>query len=148
MEAFGAADRLAVFADPAPAPRYSGRVSGNMRRPRRFHCGLLRAFYLSSMASLRSRPESRAYYERKRSEGKGHKQAVLSLVRRRANVRRAMIRGACYQAAPPVTQGHEVKCARRTATRLAAWDLGLRWERSTPRRVCSARIRGVGVSPL
>jgi transposase len=105
MNAFGTADRLAAFAGLSPVPRDSGRVSGNMRRPRRFHRGLLRAFYLSSMASLRSCPASRAYYERKRAEGKGHKQAVLSLARRRANVLWAMIRdGACYQAAPPVTR--------------------------------------------
>lgn len=104
MEAFGTPDRPAAFAGLSPVPRDSGRVSGNMRRPRRYHRGLLRAFYLSSMASLRSCPASRAYYERKRAKGKGHKQAVLSLARRRANVLWAMIRdGACYQAAPPVT---------------------------------------------
>lgn len=101
MEAFGTADRLASFAGLSPVPRDSGRVSGNMRRPRRYHRGLLRAFYLSSMASLRSCPASRAYYDRKRAEGKGHKQALLSLARRRANVLWAMIRdGECYQAAP------------------------------------------------
>ncbi|MFE2432664.1 IS110 family transposase [Streptomyces sp. NPDC059373] len=104
MEAFGTPDRLASFAGLSPVPRDSGRVSGNMRRPRRYHRGLLRAFYLSSMASLRSCPASRAYYDRKRAEGKGHKQALLSLARRGANVLWAMIRdGECYQAAPPVT---------------------------------------------
>ena len=103
MEVFGTSDRLAAFAGLAPVPRDSGRVSGNMRRPRRYHRGLLRAFYLSAMASLRSCPASRAYYERKRAEGKGHKQAVLSLARRRANVLWAMIRdGASYDATPPV----------------------------------------------
>ena len=75
-----------------------------MRRPRRYHRGLLRAFYLSSMASLRTCPASRTYYQRKRDEGKGHKQAVLALARRRANVLWAMLRdGACYQPAPSVT---------------------------------------------
>lgn len=104
MDAFARADRLAAFAGLSHVPRDSGRVSGHMRRPRRYHRGLLRAFYFSSMAGLRSCPASRAYYERKRAEGKGHKQAVLSPARRRANVLWAMIRdGACYQAAPPVT---------------------------------------------
>ncbi|MFK0064275.1 IS110 family transposase [Streptomyces sp. NPDC091046] len=104
MDAFGTPDRLAGFASLAPVPRDSGRVSGNMRRPHRYHRGLLRAFYLSSMASIRSCPVSRAYYQRKRDEGKGHKQAVLALARRRANVLRAMIRdGAFYQPAPSVT---------------------------------------------
>ncbi|MEV8569679.1 IS110 family transposase [Streptomyces sp. NPDC051322] len=104
MEAFGTPDRLASFAGLAPVPRDSGRVSGNMRRPRRYHRGLLRAFYLSSMASLRSCPASHRYYWRKRNQGKGHKQALLALARRRANVLWAMIRdGACYQAQPSVT---------------------------------------------
>lgn len=103
LDAFGTADRLATFAGLAPVPRDSGRVSGNMRRPRRYHRGLLRAFYMSSMASIRFCPASRTYYERKRAEGKNHKQAVLALARRRANVLWAMIRdGVCYQPVPPV----------------------------------------------
>ncbi|MBK6019512.1 IS110 family transposase [Streptomyces sp. MBT53] len=104
MDAFGTADRLAGYAGLAPVPRDSGRVSGNLHRPRRYHRGLLRAFYLSAFASLRSCPASKRFYERKRAEGKGHKQALLALARRRANVLWAMIRdGACYQATPPVT---------------------------------------------
>ncbi|MEV6496917.1 IS110 family transposase [Streptomyces prunicolor] len=104
MDMFESADRLAGYAGLAPAPRDSGRVSGNVHRPRRFHRGLLRAFYLSSLASLKSCPASRTYYWRKRNEGKGHKQALLALARRRVNVLWAMIRdGACYQATPPVT---------------------------------------------
>lgn len=104
MDMFGTPDRLAGFAGLAPVPRDSGRVSGNMLRPHRYHRGLLRAFYLSSMASIKSCPASRAYYQRKRDEGKGHKQAVLALARRRANVLWAMIRdGAFYQPAPSVT---------------------------------------------
>ncbi|MEZ0096205.1 transposase [Streptacidiphilus sp. EB129] len=39
MEAFGSADRLASLAGLAPVPRDSGRVSGNMCGPRRFHRG-------------------------------------------------------------------------------------------------------------
>ncbi|WP_432180521.1 IS110 family transposase [Streptomyces sp. NBC_00063] len=86
MDAFGSADRLAGFAGLAPQPRDSGRVSGNLRRPRRYHRGLLRTMYLSAMASLKSCPESKLYYQRKRREGKGHKQALLALARRRVNV--------------------------------------------------------------
>jgi len=41
---------------------------------------------------------------RKRNEGKGHKQALLALARRRANVLWAMLRdGECYEAPPTVT---------------------------------------------
>nr|WP_169810057.1 IS110 family transposase [Streptomyces hygroscopicus] len=104
MDAFGSSDRLAGYAGLAPTPRDSGRVSGNLRRPRRFHRGLLNAMYLSALSSLKSCPASKAYYARKRAEGKGHKQALLALARRRLNVLWAMIRdGACYQATPPVT---------------------------------------------
>ncbi|WP_371502896.1 IS110 family transposase [Kitasatospora sp. NBC_00374] len=104
MDAFGSADRLAGYAGLAPAPRDSGRVSGNLRRPRRFHRGLLNAMYLSALSSLKSCPASKAYYQRKRAEGKGHKQALLALARRRVNVLWAMIRdGACYQATPLAT---------------------------------------------
>ncbi|MEU8874051.1 transposase [Streptomyces javensis] len=69
LEAFGTADRLASFAGLSPVPRDSGRVSGNMRRPRRYHRGLLRAFYLSAMASLRTCPASQAYYGASRVSG-------------------------------------------------------------------------------
>ncbi|MBB4787414.1 transposase [Streptomyces rapamycinicus] len=104
MDAFGSADRLAGFAGLAPRPRDSGRVSGNLRRPRRYHRGLLRSMYLSAMVSITTCPASKAYYQRKRSEGKGHKQALLALARRRLNVLWAMIRdGQCYQGSPPVT---------------------------------------------
>ncbi|MEU9372791.1 IS110 family transposase [Streptomyces sp. NPDC048255] len=103
MNAFSSADRLAGFAGLAPAPRDSGRVSGNLRRPRRFHRGLLNAMYLSALSSLKTCPASKAFYARKRAEGKGHKQALLALARRRLNVLWAMIRdGACYQATPAV----------------------------------------------
>ncbi|GHB80830.1 IS110 family transposase [Streptomyces viridiviolaceus] len=104
MDAFGSADRLAGFAGLAPRPRDSGRVSGNLRRPKRYHRGLLRSMYLSAMVSITTCPASKAYYQRKRSEGKGHKQALLALARRRLNVLWAMIRdGERYQGSPPVT---------------------------------------------
>ena len=100
---WGSVDRLAGFAGLAPQPRDSGRVSGNLRRPRRYHRGLLRTMYLSALASLKSCPASKAYYQRKRNEGKGHKQALLALARRRVNVLWAMIRDReRYHASPPV----------------------------------------------
>lgn len=104
MDAFASADRLAGYGGVAPAARDSGRISGNLHRPRRYHRGLLRVFYLSAMASLKSCPASRTYYDRKRAEGKGHKQALIALARRRVNVLWAMIRdGACYYPSPPAT---------------------------------------------
>jgi transposase len=102
MAAFGSADRLASFAGVAPVPRDSGRVSGNLHRPQRYHRGLQRVFYTSAMISIRCSPESRRFYDRKRSEGKRHTQAVMALARRRVNVLWALLRdGRCYEQTPP-----------------------------------------------
>uniref|UniRef100_UPI0004CBFC1F IS110 family transposase n=1 Tax=Streptosporangium amethystogenes TaxID=2002 RepID=UPI0004CBFC1F len=92
MGAFGSADRLAGFAGLAPVPRDSGRVSGNLHRPQRYHRRLQRALYLAAFSSLRVSPESRRFYDRKRAEGKTHSQAILALARRRVNVLWALIR--------------------------------------------------------
>jgi len=105
MAFFATPDRLAAFAGLAPAPRDSGRVSGNLHRPKRYHRGLQRVFYTSALISIRNCAESRRFYDRKRAEGKRHTQAVLALARRRVNVLWALLRdGRCYQAVPPVTR--------------------------------------------
>lgn len=102
MDAFDSVDRLAGVAGLAPVPRDSGRISGNLQRPRRYNRRLLRACYLSALASIRSDPASRTYYHRKRAEGKRHSQAVLALARRRLNVLWAMLRDhTTYQPATP-----------------------------------------------
>ncbi|BDH70985.1 IS110 family transposase [Streptomyces koyangensis] len=92
MNAFGSPDRLAGVAGLAPVPRDSGKVSGNLRRPRRYSRRLLRMFYLSAQVASVHCPESKRFYQRKRAEGKSHKQAVLALARRRLNVLWALIR--------------------------------------------------------
>jgi hypothetical protein len=68
MSFFGTPDRLAVFVGLAPAPRDSGRISGNRHRPERYHRGLNRVFYYSAMISIAICPESRCFYDRKRAE--------------------------------------------------------------------------------
>ncbi|MFF9220766.1 IS110 family RNA-guided transposase [Streptomyces viridosporus] len=104
LDAFPTADRLAAFAGVAPAPRDSGKVSGNLHRPKRYHRRMQRVFYTSALVSIRYDPNSRKFYDRKRAEGKRHVQAVLALARRRINVLWALIRdGRCYQVTPPVT---------------------------------------------
>lgn len=92
LDAFDSADKLASLAGLAPVPRDSGRISGNLHRPRRFNRRLLRTCYLAALSSLKSSPTSRAFYDRKRTEGKTHKQALLALARRRINVIWAMLR--------------------------------------------------------
>jgi transposase len=80
---FRSADALAAAAGLAPVLRQSGvRVQ---RRPSGGNKGLKRVFYQSAFCSLSS-PDSRAFYARKRREGKRHHQALIALARRRIDV--------------------------------------------------------------
>lgn len=92
LDNFENVDRLACVAGLAPVPRDSGRISGNLHRPRRFNRRLLRTCYLAALSSLKNSPASRSFYDRKRAEGKSHKQALIALARRRINVIWAMLR--------------------------------------------------------
>ncbi|GAA2753394.1 IS110 family transposase [Kitasatospora cinereorecta] len=104
LDDFASPDALAAFAGVAPAPRDSGKVSGNLHRPVVYHRRLQRVFYTSALVSIRCDPNSRAFYDRKRAEGKRHVQAVMALARRRVNVLWALIRDRrCYHITPPVT---------------------------------------------
>jgi transposase len=109
LSIFASVDRLAGVAGLAPVPKDSGRITGNMRRPRRYCRRLLRVFYMSAMVAARFCPVSKAFYERKRAEGKGHKQAIIALARRRLNVLWALIRdGRVFELTapePPVALG-------------------------------------------
>jgi transposase len=92
IRTFESAERLAAYAGLVPAARDSGKRVGNHRRMRGGNKTLKRVFYQSAFASLRSAPESRAFYDRKRAEGKRHTQALIALARRRVNVVWAMLR--------------------------------------------------------
>ena len=81
---------LAAAAGLAPVLRQSGR-SHTLRRARRGDRDLKRVLYLSAFSACASHPESRAYYDRKRREGKHHAQALIALARRRADVLWAML---------------------------------------------------------
>jgi len=92
LSAFDSADHLAAYAGLVPAANDSGKRVGNNRRMRGGNKNLKRVFYQSAFASLRSSPESRAFYDRKRTKGKRHVQALIALARRRVNVVWAMLR--------------------------------------------------------
>jgi transposase len=81
LDDFASPDHLAGYAGLAPAPRDSGRRTGNLHRPKRYNRQLQRVFYTSALISIQRSPASRAYYDRKRAEGKRHSQAVLALAR-------------------------------------------------------------------
>ena len=90
--AFASAAKLAAYAGLAPRVRQSGRSLNSVTRPRAGNRRLKRALVLSAARSVDFCEESRAYYDRKRSEGRCHYSAVVALARRRINVMYAMLR--------------------------------------------------------
>jgi transposase len=90
IDRFDSADALAAAAGLAPVLRQSGKVSF-LRRAAGGDKALKRVFYQAAFTSL-GRPDSRAFYDRKRAEGKRHHQAVIALARRRVNVLWAILR--------------------------------------------------------
>jgi transposase len=83
--------RLASYAGLAPVTRQSGRSLNSETKSRRGNHRLKNAMFLAAFASLRC-PESKAFYDRKRLEGKRHNAALICLARRRCNVILAMLR--------------------------------------------------------
>ena len=95
------AGHLASDAGLGPA---SWRSGTSLRHDAVRHLGnqrLKTALFQGALASLGHQP-SRAYYDRKRQEGKNHQQAILCLARRRVDVLFAILtRGEPYRAQPP-----------------------------------------------
>jgi transposase len=102
LSRFGSPDRFAAAAGIAPVLRSSGSVSYR-RRAKRGNRILKRVFYQSAHCAVLSHERSRSFYRRKRSEGKGHTQAVIALARRRVNALWAMLRdGTFYEDRAPL----------------------------------------------
>jgi transposase len=91
-DAFASAGHLAAYAGLVPAARDSGKRVGNNRRMRGGNKLLKKVLYQSAFSCLRHHETSRAFYDRKRREGKRHRQAVVALARRRIDVLWAMMR--------------------------------------------------------
>jgi transposase len=89
--AFATAGHLAAYAGLAPVTRRSGSSIRGEHPPRGGNKQLKRAFFLAAFASLAD-PVSRAYYDRKRAQGKRHNAALICLARRRVDVLFAMLR--------------------------------------------------------
>lgn len=92
LAAFATSGRLASYAGLVPVPQDSGRVRGNLRRPKRYNRRLRRVFYMAALSSIRADGPSRTFYQRKRSERCLHKQALLALARRLIDVLWALLR--------------------------------------------------------
>lgn len=82
---------LASAAGLAPVLQQSGKMH-YLRRATSGNRALKRVFYQSAFCAIQRDPASKTFYQRKRSEGKGHHQALIALARRRVNVIHAMLR--------------------------------------------------------
>ena len=89
---FPTAAHLAAYAGLAPVTHRSGISIRGEHPARSGNKHLKRAFFLSAFAALRADPISRAYYDRKRAEGKKHNAALICLARRRCDVLHAMLK--------------------------------------------------------
>ncbi|MBF6337971.1 IS110 family transposase, partial [Nocardia abscessus] len=89
--AFASAGHLASYAGIAPITHRSGSSIRGEHPARSGNHKLKRALFLSAFAALHD-PASRAYYDKKRAEGKKHNAALICLARRRCDVLFAMLR--------------------------------------------------------
>ncbi|MGM0724615.1 MAG: transposase, partial [Actinomycetota bacterium] len=101
--AFPTAGHLAAYAGLAPVTRRSGTSIKGETRSQRGNHALKSALFLSAFASLAD-PVSRAYYDRKRAQGKRHNAALICLARRRIDVLFAMLRDRTPYTPPIVTE--------------------------------------------
>lgn len=100
---FQRSGHLASYAGLAPVTWRSGTSIRGDHPSRKGNKTLKRTFFLSAFAALKD-PLSRAYYDKKRAEGKRHNQALIALARRRCDVLFAMLRyGTLYEAPEPKT---------------------------------------------
>jgi transposase len=101
----GSGDQLAAWAGLAPVAKDSGKRTGRLHTPKRYSRRLRRVMYMSALTAIRCDPTSKAYYQRKRDQGKRPIPATICLARRRTNVLYALIRdNRTWQPdSPPIT---------------------------------------------
>lgn len=88
---FADGSRLAAYAGLAPVDWQSGR-SATARKPRGGNHRLKNAMFTAAFVAAQHDPDARAYYQRKRAEGKRHNAAVVCVARRRCNIILAMLK--------------------------------------------------------
>ena len=91
MRRFTSGDALAAASGLAPVLAQSGKVRYS-RSATGGDKALKRVFYQAAFCSIQRDPTSRAFYDRKRAEGKRHHQALIALARRKINVLYAILR--------------------------------------------------------
>ncbi|MCH4842729.1 IS110 family transposase [Bifidobacterium pseudolongum] len=91
---FNSAAHLAAYAGIAPVTRRSGTSIRGEHPARGGNKRLKNALWQTSFIAAFHDPESHAYHQRKRNEGKRHNAAIICLARRRCNVIYSMLKNA------------------------------------------------------
>lgn len=86
--------RLAAYAGLAPTDWRSGRSINGAFQHRGGNHRLKNAMFLAAFVATQHDPDARAYYQRKRAEGKKHNAAVICVARRRCDLILAMLKTA------------------------------------------------------
>ena len=84
--------RLAAYAGLAPTDWRSGRSISGAFQHRGGNHRLKNAMFLAAFVATQHDPDARAYYQRKRDEGKKHNAAVICVARRRCDLVLAMLK--------------------------------------------------------
>lgn len=91
---FDSGNRLAAYAGLAPTDRRSGKTINSTSRNRGGNHRLKNAMFIAAFVATRHDPAARAYYHKKRDEGKKHNAAVICVARRRCDLILAMLKTA------------------------------------------------------
>ena len=104
---FADGGRLASYAGVAPVDRRSGKSINHTGRARAGNHRLKNAMFIAAFVASQHDPEARAYYQRKRSEGKKHNAAIICLARKRCDLILAMLKtGTAYQKPESENEDH------------------------------------------
>lgn len=98
---FANGSRLASYAGLAPVTRRSGRTINTARRNPGGNKRLKNAMYWTAFSATQHDPHARAYYQRKRTEGKNHTTAVINVARRRCDLILAVLKNQTPYNPPP-----------------------------------------------
>ena len=102
LSAFPTPGHLATYAGIAPVTRRSGTSIRGEYPARAGNKKLKNALFRSAWIASCHDPVSKAYYDRKRAEGKRHNAAIMCLARRRLNLMYAMMKtGTLYEPHTP-----------------------------------------------
>ncbi len=100
---FANGGRLAAYAGLTPVDRQSGTSIRTASKNRAGNHRLKNAMFLAAFVASQHDPDAKAYYQKKRAEGKKHNAAIICLARRRCDLILAMLKTATpYH--PPTTQ--------------------------------------------